>query len=215
MITERIAIGGDGPLLAGQISRPHMGAPVAGVVVCPPHPAFGGTRESHVVRALVTAYVASGMAALSFDFRGAGESRGDSKGSATEWNDVTRALDVLEDALPPGTPLALSGYSFGAWCAANVTAHDERVRAVAVVAPGASMPESLDGRPIAIVHPENDHLTPPAVLADWLASIGGGELVVVQGADHFLRTQAEEAADVLAEFLLRVIADGSPVESRP
>ncbi len=65
------------------------------------------------------------------------------------------------------------------------------------------------------MHHENDHLTPPAVLADWLASIGGGELVVVQGADHFLRTQAEEAADVLAEFLLRVIADGSPVESRP
>jgi len=127
---------------------------------------------------------------------------------------MTRALDVLEDALPPETPLALSGYSFGAWCAVNVAAHDPRVCAVALVAPGASMPETLGGRPIAIVHPENDHLTPPAVLADWLASIAGGELVVVQGADHFLGTQAEEAADVLAEFLLHVITDGSPVESR-
>ena len=205
MITEFLTIGGDGPALAADITRPDLGAPVAGVVVCHPHPAYGGTRESHIVRALVQAFVERGMAALAFDFRGAGESQGDIEGSTAEWGDVTRALDSLEDALPPGTPLALAGYSFGAWCACNVAAGDPRVRAVALVAPGASMPATLDGRPIAIAHPENDHITEPQVLADWLSSIGGGELVVIHGADHSLRDRAGEVSDYLGDFLARVL----------
>ena len=203
MITEFLTIGGDGPALAADITRPDLGAPVAGVVVCHPHPAYGGTRESHIVRALVRAFVTRGMAALTFDFRGAGESQGEIEGSTTEWGDVTRALDALEDALPPGTPLALAGYSFGAWCACNVAAGDPRVRAVALVAPGASMPATLDGRPIAIAHPENDHITDPEVLADWLQSIGGGELAVIHGADHYLRDRADEVSDYLGDFLVR------------
>jgi len=203
VITEFLTIGGDGPALAADITRPELGAPVAGVVVCHPHPAYGGTRESHIVQALVRAFVDRGMAALTFDFRGAGESQGEIEGSTTEWADVTRALDALEDALPPGTPLALAGYSFGAWCAVNVAAGDPRVRATALVAPGASMPATLDGRPIAIAHPENDHITEPQVLADWLQSIGGGELAVIHGADHYLRDRADEVSDYLGEFLIR------------
>ena len=67
MITEFLTIGGDGPALAADITRPDLGAPIAGVVVCHPPPAYGGTRESHIVRALVGAFVARGMAALTFD----------------------------------------------------------------------------------------------------------------------------------------------------
>ncbi len=205
MITEFLTIGGDGPALAADITRPDLGAPVAGVVVCHPHPAYGGTRQSHIVRALVRAFVDRGMAALSFDFRGAGESQGESQGSTTEWSDVIRALDALEDALPPGTPLALAGYSFGAWTAVNVAAGDPRVLAIALVAPGASMPATLDGRPIAIAHPEHDHITEPPVLADWLQAIGGGELAVIHDADHSLRDHAGEVSDYLGDFLARVL----------
>jgi len=187
VITEFLTIGGDGPALAADITRPDLGAPIAGVVVCHPHPAYGGTRESHIVRALVGAFVARGMAALTFDFRGAGESQGEIEGSTAEWADVTRALDALEDALPPGTPLALAGYSFGAWCAVNVAARDPRARAIA--------------------HPENDHITEPQVLADWLRSMGGGELAVIHGADHYLRDRADEVSDYLGEFLIRSLTN--------
>ena len=208
MITERVVIGGDGPALAGEMARPDTGAPVAGVVVCHPHPAYGGTRESHIVRALVRGLVERGMAALSFDFRGAGESQGEIAGDTTEWGDVTRALDALEDALPPGTPLAVAGYSFGAWCAANVGAADPRVRAIALVAPGAAMPTDLGGRPVAIAHPDGDHITPPAVIADWMERAGGGELLVLRDADHFLRDRAGEVTDFLGDFLAGALATG-------
>ncbi len=215
MITERVVIGGEGRPLVGELVRPAAGAPVAGVVVCHPHPAFGGTRESHVVRALVRAITERGMAALSFDFRGAGQSGGESTADHHEWDDATRALDALEDALPPATPLAIAGYSFGAWVAVHVAARDPRVRAVAVVAPGSTMPEDMGARPIAVAHPEHDHLTPPGTVADWLDSIGGGDLMVLNGADHFLRDDADRAADHLAEFLRRGLSPGGPVEGGP
>ena len=213
MITERITIDGDGPPLAAEIMRPDTGVPLAGVVVCHPHPMYGGTRESHVVRALARAIVAQRIAALVFDFRGAGESAGESTAAHEEWTDALRALDTLEDALPPGTPMAIAGYSFGAWVALHVGAADPRVRAVAVVAPGASLPDDMGGRPVCVAHPENDHITPVAVIADWMSSVGGGELAVVHGADHYLQREAGDVSNHLAAFLARALAGWSPLES--
>ena len=213
MITERITIDGDGPSLAAEIMRPDTGVPLAGVVVCHPHPMYGGTRESHVVRALARAIVAQRMAALVFDFRGAGESAGESTAAHEEWTDALRALDTLEDSLPPGTPMAIAGYSFGAWVALHVGAADPRVRAVAVVAPGASLPDDMGGRPVCVAHPENDHITPVEVIADWMSSVGGGELAVVHGADHYLQREAGDVSNHLAAFLARALAGWSPLES--
>jgi alpha/beta superfamily hydrolase len=213
VISERITVGGDGPPLAAEILRPDAGTPLAGVVVCHPHPMYGGTRESHVVRALARAIVAQRMAALVFDFRGAGESAGESTATHEEWTDALRALDRLEDALPPGTPMAISGYSFGAWVALHVGAADPRVRAVGVVAPGASLPADMGGRPVCVAHPENDHITPVAVIADWISAVGGGELAVVHGADHYLQRDADDVSKHLAAFLARALAGWSPLES--
>ena len=213
MISGRITIGGDGPALAADLMRPDSGVALGGVVVCHPHPMYGGTRESHVVRALSRAIVAEGMAALAFDFRGAGESAGESVADHTEWMDAVRALDLLEDSLPPATPLAICGYSFGAWVALHVGAMDPRVRAVAAVAPGASLPDDMGERPVCVAHPEDDHITPVEVIADWMAGIGGGELAVVHGADHYLQREAADVARQIAGFLARALAGWSPLES--
>lgn len=213
MITERITIGGDGPSLAAEIMRPDAGTPLAGVVVCHPHPMYGGTRESHVVRAIARSVVAERMAALVFDFRGAGESAGEIAAAHEEWGDAVRALDALEDSLPAGTPLAICGYSFGAWVALHVGAADPRVRAVAAVAPGASLPDDMGERPVFVAHPEADHITPVATVVDWMASVGGGELAVVHGADHYLQREAGDVSKALAAFLARVLAGWSPLES--
>ncbi|MSO45125.1 MAG: alpha/beta fold hydrolase [Thermoleophilia bacterium] len=213
MTAERITIGGDGPPLAADLYLPDTGVPLGGVVICHPHPAYRGTRASHVVRALIRAVVADSMAALAFDFRGAGESAGESVADHTEWGDAARALDVLEDALPPGTPLAIAGYSFGAWVALNVGAADPRVRAVAAVAPGSTLPTDMGGSVVAVAHPENDHITPVPVIADWMESVGGGELTVIHGADHFLIHHAPEVSMLLAAFLARALSSPPPLES--
>ncbi len=210
MVAERVTIAGDGPPLAGDLLRPEAGPAMAGVVVCHPHPAYGGTRQSHVVQAIAGAVVAQRMAALVFDFRGAGESAGDSEAGPAEWTDAARALDHLGQSLGPGRPLAICGYSFGAWVALNVGAMDPRVRAVAAVAPGLSNPDDMGGRPVLVVHPEHDHITPVEDVADWLGQAGGGEFAVVHGADHYLQAEAPQVARQVAAFLARALAGGSP-----
>jgi alpha/beta superfamily hydrolase len=109
--------------------------------------------------------------------------------------------------------MAIAGYSFGAWVALHVGAADPRVRAVAVVAPGASLTDDMVGRPVCVAHPENDHITPVAVIADWMSSVGGGELAVVHGADHYLQREAGDVSNHLAAFLARALAGWSPLES--
>lgn len=210
MTSERVTIGGDGPPLAGDLLKPDAGPALAGVVVCHPHPAYGGTRQSHVVQAIARALVAERMAALAFDFRGAGESAGQSEAGPAEWLDAVRALDHLEQALGPGRPLAICGYSFGAWVALNVGAMDPRVRAVAAVAPGTSNPHDMGGRPVLVAHPEHDHITPVEDVAEWLGAAGGGQLAVVHGADHYLQAEAGDVARQVAVFLAGAMAGGSP-----
>lgn len=213
MITERVTIGDDGPPLAAEIMRPDAGVPLAGVVICHPHPMYGGTRESHMVRAIAHALVAQRMAALVFDFRGVGESAGESTATHEEWTDALRALDTLEDSLPPGTPMGISGYSFGAWVSLHVGAMDPRVRAVGVVAPGSTLPDDMGDRAVFVAHPEHDHITPIEVIADWMSSVGGGELAVVHGADHYLQRDADDVSKHLAAFMARALAGWSPLES--
>jgi hypothetical protein len=71
----------------------------------------------------------------------------------------------------------------------------------------------MGGRPVGVAHPEHDHITPVEVIADWMASVGGGELAVVHGADHYLRDEAGDVARQIAVFLARALAGGSPLES--
>jgi hypothetical protein len=163
-----------------------------------------------VVQAIAQALVAQGMAALVFDFRGAGDSAGESQAGQAEWTDAARALDHLEQVLGPGWPLAICGYSFGAWVALNVAAADPRVRVVAAVAPGLSNPDDMGGRSVLVVHPEHDHITPVEGIADWLGAAGGGELAVVHGADHYLQGEAPDVARQVAAFLADALAGGSP-----
>ena len=46
-----------------------------GVVICHPHPQFGGSMDNNVVWALCDAFVERGYVAVAFNFRGVGSRR--------------------------------------------------------------------------------------------------------------------------------------------
>ncbi|MEW6581641.1 MAG: alpha/beta fold hydrolase [Actinomycetota bacterium] len=178
-----------------------------GVVVCHPHPHHGGTKDAAVVRLIADACAARGFLVLRFDFRGVGDSGGGDAVGPQAWDDAAAAVDALAERLPPGAPIGVAGYSFGAWVAAHEAARDDRVGAVALVCPGASlggipMPrDALRGRPALAVAAEEDHLTPPDEVARLLAAMGGGRVERVPGADHYLRGHGEDVAALVAQFL--------------
>jgi len=94
--------------------------PLAGVVVCHPHPLYGGDMWNDVVDQVCRELLARGMAALRFNFRGTGGSGGEHSGGQGERDDVWAALDYLRSrAEVERTRLGLVGYSFGAAVALN------------------------------------------------------------------------------------------------
>src|SRR5438309_12118036 len=86
-------------------------SPTAGVVICHPHPLYGGDMENPVVVRVQDVCAALGLATLRFNFRGVGASSGTHGAGVGEQEDAQTALDAVAKAA--GTSrLAIVGYSF-------------------------------------------------------------------------------------------------------
>ncbi len=115
--------------------------PSAGVVICHPHPQYGGEMTNNVVMAVSSSIVAYGLAALRFNFRGAGRSGGSYDNGIGEQDDALAALKALADGgvadeLPSDMSIALAGYSFGGGVALEAAGRAENLAALALISPG-------------------------------------------------------------------------------
>jgi len=105
----------------------------AAAIVSHPHPLYGGTMHNNVTFRIARALQGAGLAALRFNFRGAGASEGAHDGGPGEVDDAAAALDWLAERRP-GLPLWAAGFSFGARTATLLATRDERVQRLICVA---------------------------------------------------------------------------------
>src|SRR5439155_17501983 len=135
----------DGPPLEARLRLAESAR--GGLVVCHPHPLYGGDMDNPVVVRAAEVATESGLSTLRFNFRGVGRSSGTHDRGEGEGHDLKAALEMLRNRLPPGRPLGLAGYSFGAWIAARVTASGVPLTALCLIAPPLSMFDfgALDG----------------------------------------------------------------------
>ncbi|MCA9772038.1 MAG: alpha/beta fold hydrolase [Myxococcales bacterium] len=177
-----------------------------GVVLCHPHPRYGGSMDVPVVVALQRALAQAGHATLRFNFRGVGASTGASTGGAEEVADVLAALDYLrEDVTPAPESIWLAGYSYGAWLAHRAAAEDRGVAGLALLAPPVTLypldrVDELD-IPILVLTGDTDTYAPPQ---DVLAAVGakaGRDVQVIAGCDHFYFGFERDAAHRVATFI--------------
>lgn len=123
----------DGLQLEGRMAR---GAPDRSVVLCHPHPLYGGSMSTPVIMTVEQAFQEAGYTTLAFNFRGVGGSAGAYAGGQAEVADVTGALTCLEEVLGRRAGrLAVAGYSFGSFVGAMTAAADRRVGLFLGVAP--------------------------------------------------------------------------------
>jgi len=99
------------------------------VVLCHPHPVYGGTMDNRVIYRAAKSAARAGFAALRFNFRGVGKSTGQYDHGLGEQEDVVAAIDWIERKYPQ-KPLVVLGYSFGAWVGLQVGCRDPRIRAL-------------------------------------------------------------------------------------
>ncbi len=201
MREERLAIGRPPRVLEAILWSPE-GRARAGAVLCHPHPQYGGDMHVAVVVAIAQALVERDVAALRFNFGGVGRSGGAYDGGRAEQRDVAVAVEALVGRLDADVPLAVIGYSFGAWVAAQAAPDLPQVNRVVAVAPPLAL---LDWRlvdrlrlPLAVVVGDHDAFCPDERLAAF------GELAVVtrlEGADHFLVGYETRVAEAVCAHL--------------
>ena len=181
----------DGHVLDGDLAVPER--PRGAVVLCHPHPQYGGSRFDQVVSRLFDALPPAGFAALRFDFR---RSYG---GAVDERLDAAAAVELLAERVPD-VPLHLFGYSFGAIVALGV--HDDRLASHVLLAPplGADFPEDPPGSgPLGVIVAEHDQFCPPPAVASAIADWPETRVRTVAMADHFFAGRTDAVvAEVLA-----------------
>src|SRR5262245_47291491 len=89
---------------------------IAAVVICHPHPQYGGDMDNSIVRLVADHLQQAGVATLRFNFRGVGDSEGRYGAGVGEADDARAAVALLRERARV-SQVTLAGYSFGAMVA--------------------------------------------------------------------------------------------------
>jgi uncharacterized protein len=178
-----------------------------GMVLCHPHPQYGGTMRSIVISALFDALPSRGVACLRFNFRGVEGSEGSHDFGNLERVDAETAVADLAERLPSGTPLILTGWSFGADMALSV--RDQRLTAWMAVAPPLVTVHDLDGlaadpRPKLLVLAQHDEYRDPSEVAKIAESWASTDVHVVGGASHFFMGRTDRLVQLASDYVDRL-----------
>ena len=189
--TERLELAGGAGRVQALRDVP-QGESLGTAIVSHPHPLFGGTMDNKVVQTLARAFVQCGWTAVRFNFRGVGASQGSYDEGRGESEDF---LSVVRELAPEG-PLALAGFSFGAFVTAQALQAlwgTRDVRAAVLVGPATSrfpvppLPADAHGRTL-VIHGEVDDTVVLSSVLDW-ARPQSLPVTVVPGVEHFFHGQ--------------------------
>lgn len=206
MPAQKVTIKNMGSLEAC-LELPQFSGPHPGVVICHPHPLYGGDMENGVVVALSRAITARGMAALRFNFRGVGESLGTFAEGVGEVEDALRAVLFLSgrDEVDPDR-IGIAGYSFGGMVAMGSGDRSSLVKAIAAVSPIMTA-GALEGclKPKYIISGAEDSVISAQSIYEGAEIMSGPKRIeLIDGADHFWWGQSEMVSNRVAGFFAEV-----------
>lgn len=186
----------DGLQLEGRLT---VADPSRGVVLCHPHPLYGGSMLTPVIMTAEQAFQEAGWTTLAFNFRGVGGSEGAHGEGKTEVADVEGALASLGETLGGDAPTqAVAGYSFGSRVGGQVAASDPRVGFYLGIAPPVNLHDFGFLRQarcrIALIAGTRDQFCDRAKLEALVASLPAKPWLRWLDTDHFFTN----ALDALA-----------------
>ena len=196
----------DGPAGKIEVIMERPDAPKGIALIAHPHPLGGGANTNKVAYTLAKTFVNLGYAAFRPNFRGVGGSEGVHDEGRGETEDL---LAVLEDAKCRcgNIPVALAGFSFGAFCqtrvAKRLAAASHPAQRLVLVGTAAGYVESTrhyDTEAVPhdtiVIHGAADTLVPLANVFAWAEPLDL-PVVVVPGADHFFHRRLHVIRDII------------------
>ena len=170
-------------------------------IVAHPHPLFGGTLDNKVAQTLARTFTELGYIAVRPNFRGVGASEGAHDHGDGETDDLVRVADWALSRFGP-LPVALAGFSFGAYVQTRVAKRIQAERLVLVGVPDGLVTGGRTYRtePVppdtVVIHGELDETAPLANALGW-ARPQELPVVVVPGADHFFHRRLHLIRDIV------------------
>ena len=191
---SKITFESEGVTLKGMINR---ASEQKAVVICHPHPIFGGNMDNPVVRAIARAFFNKGFTTLRFNFRLFCNGR-------DEQADVLAALNCLEQM--GFEDQYLSGYSFGAMVNAMVVSKGCLVQDHVMVSPPVYLMnfDEIERIPNTglIVTGDWDLFAPERVIRRHIERWGGEPLfTILTGCDHFYSGRLGNLQDTIEAYL--------------
>ena len=168
-------------------------------LVCHPHPLFHGANTNKVAHTLARIFRDLGYAALRPNFRGVGKSEGTHDHGVAETDDMLAVISWAQSRWG-GLPLALGGFSFGAYVttlAAALLEGDARASRLLLVGPSTQRALPADVPPdTVVIHGEADDVVPLSATMDW-ARPQQLPVIVMPGTGHFFHGQLTQLRDLI------------------
>ena len=198
-------------LLEGILATPKGAGPFPAVIVCHPHPLYGGDMDNNVVHSLSEALTQTSFVSFRFNFRGVGGSQGEYGQGMGEQEDVEAAIAFIGTVKNVDFKrIGLAGYSAGAGFAFPIGFKDERIKALAAISPPLTMFDFDFLRsclkPKLLVSGSRDDFTPIDQFLEFCQNLPGPkEYESIEGADHFWWGYEHLLAAKATAFFTRVL----------
>lgn len=174
------------------------------VIVCHPHPLYGGDMNNPVVTTTVRAFFKQGFSTLRFNFRGVGGSSGEYDNGHGEQKDSLGAIAWLKKK--GVAKIHLVGYSFGAWINALVVGGGGVVENLILIAPPITfiefpLPLKLSPLSLIIAGQQDDYAPPEKIkklMPYWNPK---ATLEIIPRTDHFFSGALANLETLLVKHL--------------
>ncbi|MDF1764166.1 MAG: alpha/beta fold hydrolase [Oleibacter sp.] len=180
--------------------------PQEGMVICHPHPLFGGTMDNKVVTTIARAAKNSGLSTLRFNFRGVGSSDGQHDEGRGEQDDVLAVLKYAQETLG-WQKLLLVGFSFGAGMAClAATRQPELLKGLVMVAPAVHHFDAPTTLPLEfdswVIMGDADEVVPFNEVSDWVQRVvPQPHWLVFKEGSHFFHGRLIDLRDSVIELI--------------
>ncbi|HME52791.1 MAG TPA: hypothetical protein VKM55_11280 [Candidatus Lokiarchaeia archaeon] len=192
------------------------------VIICHPHPVFGGEMHNNVVNALFHG-LSDTRCTARFNFSGVGGSDGIHENGIGEINQVKSVLAYMENEFARErcdgnwTMIHLVGYSFGAAMALGAAWSSPLVVSCTTIAlpfemfaqQSTSCVDAYKDKPIPLLFliGSHDDYTPLPVFNEWTGRFASSSQYILPGADHFFSGFEKILISEIKQYLDGLIQD--------
>jgi len=211
MKETRVNFTSGGLFIEGILAIPEGAGPLPAVIVCHPHPLYGGSMDNNVVCNLSETLTQASLASFKFNFRGVGGSQGEFGQGIGEQEDVEAAISFISTVKEVDSKrIGLAGYSAGAGFALPVGFNDARITALAAISPPLPMFDfdflKSCPKPKLLISGSRDDLIPTDQFLEFCQNLPEPkEYESIEGADHFWWGYESSLAAKVTAFFSRVL----------